>query len=234
MRKQTKHYIYFSIFILFVFGCFWVLFNYSLAGSDTSFIFQIVVASLTTILLVAVTFIINALREESQRREENRIKIFEKKIQFYNETLDKIESIYLSGGLDDSSNQDLIFVLAKAMLIASKDATDSLVKLCSSMQEKGSNSEVNEHLNNFIKEARKDLDLVDSISHGTADNFDQILVRLREIFKKETNKLRFRSDDQKRDIIKEYNNLKKDKIKWLKARRLYPSQIADWKSKLGD
>ena len=71
MRKQTKHYIYFSIFILFVFGCFWVLFNYSLAGSDTSFIFQIVVASLTTILLVAVTFIINALREESQRREEN-------------------------------------------------------------------------------------------------------------------------------------------------------------------
>ena len=234
MKKQTKHYVYFSTFILFVFGCFWVLFNYSLVGSDTSFIFQIVVASLTTILLVAVTFIINTLREESQRREENRIKIFEKKIQFYNETLDKIEGIYLSGGLDDSSNQDLIFVLAKAMLIASKDATDSLVKLCSSMQEKGSNAKVNEHLNNFIKEARKDLDFVDSISHGTSDNFDQILVRLRDIFKKETNKLRFRSDDEKKDIIKEYNNLKKDKIKWLTARRLYASQIADWKSKLGD
>ena len=240
MKKQSKNNLYIFTFILFVLINYYVLFYFDKVGDDTSFIFQIVVACLTTVLLVAVTFIINALREKSESISQNKIKIFEK-IQFYNETLDKIEEIYLSGGLDDSSNRDLIFVLAKAMLIASKDATDSLVKFSSALQQKESHIQkethiiVNEHLITFIKEAREDLDLTDSISHGATDNFDQILRRLREIFRTETNKLRFRSAEEKKDIIREYEKRKKDKTKWLKETYgLYPSQIADWRSKLKD
>jgi|TARA_B110000503_G_C7130301_1_gene406546 hypothetical protein len=40
------------------------------------------------------------------------------------------------------------------------------------MQEKESHVKINEHLNNFIKEARNYLDLADSISYDTVDNFD--------------------------------------------------------------
>ena len=49
---------------------------------------------------------------------------------------------------------------------------------------------------------------------------------------KKTNKLRFRSNDEKKDIIKKYNSLKKDKTKWLKARGLYALEIADWRKNL--
>ena len=119
------------------------------------------------------------------------------------------------------------------MLIASPEAADTLAKLVLSMQENKDQKNTHEYFKDFIITSRKDLDLVDNISDGTEDNFDPILSRLEQSIKTESRKLRYWSDEQKINIIKDYDNQKKDKVKWLKKTHgLYPVQISNWRKQV--
>ena len=156
-------------------------------------------------------------------------KIFEKKIEYYNDALDQLDEIF-SSGLGDKTSHQMLFLVSKAMLVASPDAADKFAQLYLSVQ----NSEnVSQCFRDFIIAARTDLDLVDRISDGTADSFDPILARLENSIKTESRNLRYWSDEEKISIIKEYDQIKSNKGAWLKENHgLYYSQIATWKKQL--
>ena len=60
--------------------------------------------------------------------------VFERKIDFYNEALDKFDEIF-SNQLDDYTNRKLIFQVSRGMLIASPNAADKLAQLSLAIME---------------------------------------------------------------------------------------------------
>ena len=227
--KQSTFIVGVALVILLYFGSFWLLFSNEFVGNDTSFIFQVVVAMMSTGLLAIVTGFMFLFQSQIESRKENRTKIFEKKIEYYNDALDQLDEIFSSGSGDKTSHQ-MLFLVSKATLVASPDAADKFAQLYLSVQ----NSEnVSQCFRDFIIAARTDLDLVDRISDGTADSFDPILARLENSIKTESRNLRYWSDEEKISIIKEYDQIKSNKGAWLKENHgLYYSQIATWKKQL--
>lgn len=229
--KQSTFIVGLALVILFYFGCFWLLFSNEFVGNDTSFIFQVVVAMMSTGLLAIVTGFMFLFQSQIESRKENRTKIFEKKIEYYNDALDKLDEIF-SSGLGDKTSHQMLFLVSKAMLVASPDAADKFAQLYLSVQNR---EKVVQCFRDFIVAARTDLDLVDRISDGTADSFDPILARLENSIKTESRNLRYWSDEEKIAIIKEYDEIKSNKGAWLKENHgLYYSQIATWKKQLLD
>lgn len=217
--------------IALYFGCFYILFSNEFVGDDTSFIFQIVVAMMSTGLLAIVTGFMFIFQSQIESRKENRAKIFEKKIEFYNDALDGLDEVFASGPGDKTAHQ-LLFLVSKAMLVASPNAADKFAQLYIAIQ---SNKDIAMSFGNFVIAARMDLDLVDRISDGTADSFDPILARLETSIKNESKNLRYRSDEEKISIIKDYDQIKTNKGAWLKKEHgLYYSQIATWRKQLSD
>lgn len=232
MSQKFKNFLILIIVLVVFLALFLILFEFKFMENDTSFSFQIIVATMTAGLLLVLTGFINIFQEQIESRKENRIKVFERKIHFYNEAIDKLDYVFLNGISEDTHHQ-LLFLVSKGMLIASPEAADTLAKLVLSMQENKDQKNTHEYFKDFIITSRKDLDLVDNISDGTEDNFDPILSRLEQSIKTESRKLRYWSDEQKINIIKDYDNQKKDKVKWLKKTHgLYPVQISNWRKQV--
>jgi len=232
MIQKFKNYSILTIILIVFLSLFLYLFNHKFMENDTSFSFQIVVATMTAGLLLCLTSFINIFQEQIESRKENRIKVFERKIHFYNEAIDKLDYVFFNGISEDTHHQ-LLFLVSKGMLIASPEAADTLAKLVLSMQDSEDKKNIHVHFKDFIITSRKDLDLVDNISDATEDNFDPILSRLEQSIKTESRKLRYWSDEQKINIIKDYDNQKKDKVKWLKkTHSLYPVQISNWRKQI--
>ena len=118
------------------------------------------------------------------------------------------------------------------MLVASPEAADKFAQLFLSFQ---NNEKRSKCFGDFIIAARKDLDLVDRISDGTAESFDPILSRLEDSIKKESKNIRYWSDEDKIAIIRAYDEIKSNKGNWLKENHgLYYSQIATWRKQLAE
>ena len=229
--KQTRFVAATFLVICIYFGCFWLLFSYEFVGNDTSFIFQVVVAMMSTGLLAIVTGFMFIFQSQIESRKENQAKIFEKKIEFYNDALDRLDEIF-EGGIGDKTSHQLLFLVSKAMLVASPEAADKFAQLFLSFQ---NNENISKCFGDFIIAARTDLDLVDRISDGTADSFDPILARLEDSIKKESKNIRYWSDEDKISIIRAYDKIKSNKGNWLKENHgLYYSQIATWRKQLAD
>lgn len=221
-----------TIFVIFLyFGCFWFLFSYEFVGDDTSFIFQVVVAMMSTGLLAIVTGFMFIFQSQIESRKENQAKIFEKKIEFYNDALDRLDEIF-STGMGDRTSHQMLFLVSKAMLVASPEAADKFAQLFLSFQ---NNKNISKCFGDFIIAARKDLDLVDRISDGTEDKFDPILKRLESSIKQESRNIRYWSDEEKISIIRAYDKIKTNKGAWLSENHgLYYSQIATWRKQLAE
>ena len=229
--KQTRFIAVTFLVIFIYFGCFWLLFNYEFVGNDTSFIFQVVVAMMSTGLLAIVTGFMFIFQSQIESRKENQAKIFEKKIEFCNDALDRLGEIF-EGGIGDKTSHQLLFLVSKAMLVASPEAADKFAQLFLSFQ---NNEKRSKCFGDFIIAARKDLDLVDRISDGTAESFDPILSRLEDSIKKESKNIRYWSDEDKVSIIRAYDKIKSNKGNWLKENHgLYYSQIATWRKQLAE
>ena len=229
--KQTRFIAVTFLVIFIYFGCFWLLFNYEFVGNDTSFIFQVVVAMMSTGLLAIVTGFMFIFQSQIESRKENQAKIFEKKIEFYNDALDRLDEIF-EGGIGDKTSHQLLFLVSKAMLVASPEAADKFAQLFLSFQ---NNENVSKCFGDFIIAARTDLDLVDRISDGNEDSFDPILARLEGSIKKESKNIRYWSDEDKVSIIRAYDKIKSNKGNWLKENHgLYYSQIATWRKQLAE
>lgn len=210
---------------------FWHLFYYEVVGSDTSFFFQFVAAIMSTGLIAIVTMLMFQEQSKIESKKENSAKIFEKKIEFYNQAIDGLDEIY-AGGVGDKTSHQLLFLVSKAILVASPDAADKFAQLYISIQ---NNENVPKRYGDFLRAAREDLDLVDQISDGTADSFDPILARLEGSIKQESRHLRYWSDEEKITIIRKYDKLKTGKGSWLKNEHgLYYSQIANWRKQLSE
>ena len=69
--------------------------------------------------------------EDNNRKKQL---VFERKIDFYNEALDKFDEIF-SNQLDDYTNRKLIFQVSRGMLIASPNAADKLAQLSLAIME---------------------------------------------------------------------------------------------------
>jgi len=229
--KQTRFIAVTFLVIFIYFGCFWLLFNYEFVDNDTSFIFQVVVAMMSSGLLAIVTGFMFIFQSQIESRKENQAKIFEKKIEFYNDALDRLDEIF-EGGIGDKTSHQLLFLVSKAMLVASPEAADKFAQLFLSFQ---NNEKRSKCFGDFIIAARKDLDLVDRISDGTAESFDPILSRLEDSIKKESKNIRYWSDEDKIAIIRAYDEIKSNKGNWLKENHgLYYSQIATWRKQLAE
>ena len=225
-----KNFAWLFVVIIFL-AWFWYLFENGFVGNDTSFIFQFVVAIMSAGLIAIVTMFMFQFQSQIESRKENNAKIFEKKIEFYNRAVDSLDEIFAAGRGDKTSHQ-LLFLVSKAILVASPDAADKFAQLYFSIE---NNENVSKCYGDFLRAARTDLDLVDQISDGTADNFDPILARLEKSIKQESRHLRYWSDEEKINIIKEYDKLKTGKGSWLQNEHgLYYSQIATWRKQLSE
>ena len=225
-----KNFAWLLVVIIFL-AWFWYLFENGFVGNDTSFIFQFVVAIMSAGLIAIVTMFMFQFQSQIESRKENNAKIFEKKIEFYNRAVDSLDEIF-AAGLGDKTSHQLLFLVSKAILVASPDAADKFAKLYFSIQD---NENISKCYGDFLRAARTDLDLVDQISDGTADNFDPILARLEGSIKQESRHLRYWSDEEKINIIKEYDKLKTGKGNWLQNEHgLYYSQIATWRKQLSE
>jgi len=228
---KSRVWVALVLLVLVYIGCFGLLFENKLIGGESSFLFQVVVAIMSTGLLAMVTGIMFVFQSAIEGRKENRAKVFEKKIDFYNQAIEKLDEIFMNG-VDDKTSHQLLFITSRAMLIASPEAADSFSKLYLSFTKQ---TDIAENFKSFIIAARKDLDLLDSISDGTSNHFDPILTRLESNIAQETKNIRYWPDDKKIEIIKEYDTLVSDKGKWLKEKHgLYYSQIATWRKQLAD
>ena len=186
---------------------------------------------MSTGLIAIVTMFMFQFQSQIESRKENNAKIFEKKIEFYNRAVDSLDEIF-AAGLGDKTSHQLLFLVSKAILVASPDAADKFAKLYFSIQD---NENISKCYGDFLRAARTDLDLVDQISDGTADSFDPILARLEKSIKQESRHLRYWSDEEKINIIKEYDKLKAGKGSWLQNEHgLYYSQIATWRKQLSE
>jgi hypothetical protein len=213
------------IAILFLLGSFTLIYE------DTNSYFKELKNGLLGVVIVimgtASIVVYQYFLEDNNRKKQL---VFERKINFYNEALDKFDEIF-SNQLDDYTNRKLIFQVSRGMLIASPNAADKLAQLSLAIME---NKETYyEIFKEFILEARKDLDLMDRISHGNIDTFDPILSKLENLWKKDVRKLRYFSEEEKQKIINQYDKQKNNKIKWLKEKHgVYYSQIANWRKQL--
>lgn len=229
MMKRSTFIAAIFLVVVFYFGCFWFLFSNQFVGSDSSFIFQIVVAIMSTGLLAIVTGFMFIFQSQIENKKENRVKIFEKKIDFYNDALDSLDEIF-AGGIGDKTSHQLLFLVSKAMLVASPNAADKFAQLYLAIQ---NDEKIAKCFGEFIIAARHDLDLLDRISDGKADVFDPILARLETSIQTESRNLRYWSDEDKITIISQYDQLKTNKGAWLKENHgLYYSQIATWRKQL--
>ena len=84
MIQKFKNYSILTIILIIFLSLFLYLFNHKFMENDTSFSFQIVVATMTACLLLCLTGFINIFQEQIESIKENRIKVFERKIHFYN------------------------------------------------------------------------------------------------------------------------------------------------------
>jgi len=107
--KQSTFIVGVALVILLYFGSFWLLFSNEFVGNDTSFIFQVVVAMMSTGLLAIVTGFMFLFQSQIESRKENRTKIFEKKIEYYNDALNQLDEIF-SSGLGDKTSHQMLYV----------------------------------------------------------------------------------------------------------------------------
>ena len=126
--KNKLYVIAIFVVVIFYFGCFWVLFEWNLTGDDTSFIFQVVVALMSTGLLAIITALMFTFQSQIENKKENKAKIFEKKISFYTEALSELDGIF-ANGRDEKSSHKFVFLVSKAMLVASPAAAQSFSDL---------------------------------------------------------------------------------------------------------
>ena len=116
--------------------------------------------------------------------------------------------------------------------MASPDTADKFAQLYFSIQ---NNENISKCYGDFLRATRTDLDLVDQISDGTADGFNPILAHLERSIKQESRHLRYWSDEEKINIIRECDKLKTVKGSWLQNENgLYYSQIATWRKQLSE
>lgn len=73
-----KNFFWLSVVIIFL-AWFWYLFENGFVGNDTSFIFQFVVAIMSTGLIAIVILFMFQFQSQIESRKENNAKIFEKK-----------------------------------------------------------------------------------------------------------------------------------------------------------
>lgn len=227
--KNKLYVIAIIVVVIFYFGCFWVLFEWNLAGDGTSFIFQVVVALMSTGLLAIITAVMFTFQSQIENKKENKAKIFEKKISFYTEVLSELDGIF-ANGRDEKSSHKFVFLVSKAMLVASPTAAQSFSDLFVSFEKQEGTEK---YFIEFLKAARADLDLIDDLSAGGIDKFEPVLALLKGEIIQETKNLRFWSSEQKSEIIEQYDLQKNNKVKWLReTHQLYPSQIATWRRQL--
>ena len=134
MNQNYKNFSILIIVLIIFLSIYLLIFNQKFMENDSSFSFQIVVATLTAGLLLGLTSFINIFQEQIESRKENRVKVFERKIHFYNEAIDKLDYVFLNG-ISEETHHQLLFLVSKGMLIASPEAADTLAKLVLAMQE---------------------------------------------------------------------------------------------------
>jgi len=221
--------------VIFYFGCFWLLFEVSLEQTESAFLFEAVVALMSTGLLAIVTGFMFNFQSQIENKKENRARIFETKIVFYTDVLSELDQIFLNQK-DENTSHKFVFLISKAMLIASPSAAQSFMDLFTSFENDSSpetEGQVARNLSLFLKYAREDLDQIDDLSKLGMQRFEPILKRLEKEIDQESKKLRSWTSEQKSKIIQDYDLQEKNKVKWLKEKHnLYPSQIATWRRQI--
>lgn len=226
---NTKFNVSVLLVIIFYFGCFWLLFSNEFVGSDTSFVFQVVVAMMSTGLLAIVTGFMFIFQSHIEAQKENRAKIFEKKIDFYYQVISELDDVFKDEVIDENVHR-MLFLVSKSMIVASPEVATKFADLYLAIQ---SQSNIPQSMKELIVEMRKDLDLLDSIKDDHGAQFEQILGRLDASIAAETRKIRRRTDQEKSDIIAEYDAVESNKVRWLKETyNLTPAHIATWRKKL--
>jgi hypothetical protein len=213
--------------IVFYLTFFGILFSYDFIGEEMSFLFQIVVAMMSTGVLAIVTGSMLIFQYRIETRKENATRVFENKIKFYFDTLNQIDSLFGDGGLSPDTSHRLLFLTTKSMLVCSSEAANKFSLLADAIEKKDA---VPAKFKDFIYSARKDLDLVDNIDAEASEKFDTILKKLEASVTTETKKL-FRSDDEKRRLVKKYDEMRESRKgrPWLKENSLWLSQIDGWR-----
>lgn len=232
MRKalSIRLSFFFVPLLLIYFAFFWVVLDGQIAGQDSSFLFQIVVALMSTGLLAIVTGVMFSFQSHIEGKKENKSKIFEKKIEFYYQVINELDAVFKDEVIDENMHR-MLFLVSKSMIVASPDVAENFAELYLSIQNQ---KNIPTSMKKLIISMRKDLDLLESIKDDHDHQFEGILGRLDASIVAQTRKVRRRTEQEKMDILKEYDSVISNKVKWLRETYdLTPAHIATWRRKLG-
>lgn len=232
-----------SVIYASVFG---IIFNLKMVGDSSSFLFQVVVALMSTGVLAIVTGFMFIFQSSIESRSQNKTKVFEKKIQFYEYALEIISAVAKESKISSETTNSLFKLTTRAMLVASPDAAEKLARFYNviDLEESGRAQAFKE----FVFAARTDLDLVDDLSEGRIKDFDKILNTIERSLEDEISQAidntpsennsssgkRSWSNEQKLKIIQDYYAQRDgSRYQWLKStHNVTPAHIRTWKTQL--
>jgi len=215
---------------------FQLIFDGRLLGSSESFLFQIVVALMSTGVLALVTGFLFIFQSEIESRSQNNSKVFETKIQFYENAVERIADI-AKKEINIDALDELFLLTARSMLVASPKAAERLATLYEVFQKDEPGQAV--AFKEFVLAAREDLTLIDNLTKGHSTHFDKILETIEnsltdQIKSVTANTKRSWTNEQKRNIIKEYyDQADGHRYKWLRDNHnVTPAHISTWKTQI--
>jgi|GEM_PF-2061553 len=243
MDKKKKLNLFLGLLsVSFIYtAVFGLIFQQKLLGSADSFLFQVVVALMSTGVLALVTGFMFVFQSEIESRGQNKSKVFQNKIDFYKEAIATISEAARKP--PDYDSVDELFNLAtRSMLIASPNAAEKLTDLYQTFKD---GELIANAFKEFVQAARQDLDLIDELSDGSSDSLVNVLKTIEESFGED---LKIRSEaqlegrsgkrswsnEEKERIIQEYYERESGRRNWLEeAHGLTPTYIYMWKKQLG-
>ena len=215
---------------------FQLIFESRMLGDSESFLFQIVVALMSTGVLALITGFMFIFQSEIESRSQNNSKVFETKLHFYQKAVERISDI-AKNGLDSNALDELFLLTAKSMLVASPKAAEKLATLFDVFTKEESGQAV--AFKEFVLAAREDLTLIDNLTKGHSTHFDKILETIEnsltdQIKSVTANTKRSWTNEQKRNIIKEYyDQADGHRYKWLRDNHnVTPAHISTWKTQI--
>jgi len=238
-KNKFLIFIFFTFIILYFLG-FGLIFastkSYVNISSYTDEILKALLAAGTVAILTSIIFIFQSSIEEKNKKKEE---VFRIKLEFYSEIINSIEIIEEDGEVDAEELNKLFFLIFRSVMFANPDVIDALNNYLS-LVEDNSKDKTTKNKNRFeeivkiTKAARKDLEVQDEIPTDMIPEFDSKIDKI-SLKAEEFSKAKkiYRSNDEKRKIIKEYDEYGDNKSAWLKeAYNLTPAYIYTWKKQL--
>lgn len=231
------------VFYFFAFGA--IFYSSPEADGLKGFVVEIIKVLMGSGVIAILTSVIFTFQSSIEVRNEKRQEVFREKLKFYKEVLAKIESIERDDMVNSMELKDFQFLIYRSALISNPSFSKALTSYYEILENSTSGEDASSYsgpnrknaMMDLLQVGRDDLDVQNVMTDIEklifADFLSKITTSSEVLNTSQTNARKFRTKDEKREIVREYTNFGSGKVKWLMSEHgLHPSQIVTWKSQL--